>query len=111
MPNTNPLDSKISQLQSVTTWDGEELVLLVVDPNGTPSNKNITLNDIFKSISNNTTIDADLTVTGNVVFQNKNTPTSSNDANVPNGSIFYDDNYLYIRTSDNEIKRVELSNF
>ncbi len=111
MPNTNPLDSKISQLQSVTTWNGEELVLLVIDPNGTPTNKNITLSDIFNGISNNTTINADLTVTGNVVLQNKNTPMSSDDASVPNGSVFYDDDYLYIKTSETEIKRVALSNF
>lgn len=46
----------------------------------------------------------------NFISRDKRTPSNSS-ITIERGTIFYDDNYLYIATSNNVIKRVSLTSF
>lgn len=108
--------------------------------NSTAVNKNISLDLLFGNIPSNTTINAKLTVTGNtslggntvindsrvngqlevnkfkvssngIIITNSMTPANSNPTGVSVGKIFWDSNYIYVKTANNIVKRVALSSF
>lgn len=63
------------------------------------------------SQSNTTTIFANINVhVGTVVFSNTATPLSST-ANVVQGTLWFDSNYVYVAVANNVIKRSALSSF
>lgn len=139
-------DKKVSQLTALTSPAGEDLLLIVDDPSGTPVSKQVTLNSFFGSVAANTSLSGTLTATANVTVSGSNTSISSN-VNITSssagslkvnsgvitlganttvssnntttvlgggglqGSIFWDDSYLYVATSNTVIKRVALSVF
>ena len=139
-------DKKVSQLTALTLPAGEDLLLIVDDPSGTPVSKQVTLNSFFGSVAANTSLSGTLTATANVTVSGSNTSISSN-VNITSssagslkvnsgvitlganttvssnntttvlgggglqGSIFWDDSYLYVATSNTVIKRVALSVF
>lgn len=45
------------------------------------------------------------------VNRRKETPNTGTPANTPAGSWFYDDNYMYIATSNNFLKKIPLTDF
>ena len=45
------------------------------------------------------------------VNRRKETPTTGTPANTPAGSWFYDDNYMYIATANNFLKKIPLTDF
>ena len=145
-------DRKLSQLDAVASVDSEDLVLIVTDPNGTPTNYRITIKNLFGNIPANTSISGIFTATANVVFSGSNTSftyntvmtgdknaianlhVTSNRLTIANsktpstnnattefgsplsdrphdGSLFWDNNYLYLAVSNTVIKRVSLSSF
>lgn len=137
-------DKKVSQLTALTAPIGEDLLLIVDDPSGTPVSKKVTLNSFFGSVAANTTMSGTLTATANVTVSGSNTTftsnvnigsssylklnqgvvtlgakttISSNNATTQlgggglQGSIFWDEDYLYVATSNTVIKRVALSTF
>lgn len=54
---------------------------------------------------------ANTTILSNVVFSNVSfTPTNST-INVAKGTVWFDSNYMYVATSNNNVKRVSLSSF
>lgn len=137
-------DKKVSELTALTSPIGEDLLLIVDDPSGTPVSKKVTLNSFFGSVAANTTMSGTLTATANVTVSGSNTTFTSNvnigsssqlkvDGGVVTlgakstitsnnattqlgsgglqGSIFWDENYLYVATSNTVVKRVALSTF
>ena len=137
-------DKKVTQLTALTSPVGEDLLLIVDDPSGTPVSKKVTLNSFFGSVAANTTMSGTLTATANVTVSGSNTIFTSNvnigsssqlkvDSGVVTlgakstitsnnattqlgggglqGSLFWDENYLYIATSNTVVKRVALSTF
>ena len=137
-------DKKVTQLTALTSPVGEDLLLIVDDPSGTPVSKKVTLNSFFGSVAANTTLSGTLTAQANVTVSGSNTTFSSNvnigsssklkvDSGVVTlgakttitsnnattqlggdglqGSIFWDEDYLYVATSNTVIKRVALSVF
>jgi hypothetical protein len=132
---------KITELQTLATPAGEDLVHLVDDPSGTPTNKKISLDQLLRNLPANTVVKKTLTVQGNTTITGSNTSISanvnitgktilattivnSNGVVIANsltpansaismsvGKFFYDSNYLYICTSTGVIKRVALSSF
>lgn len=137
-------DKKVSELAALTLPVGEDLLLIVDDPSGTPVSKKVTLNSFFGSVAANTTMNGTLTATANVTVSGSNTTFTSNvnigsssqlkvDSGVVTlgakstitsnnattqlgggglqGSLFWDENYLYVATSNTVIKRVALSTF
>lgn len=71
-------DSKVSQLNSLTTPASVDLLLIVDDPNGTPVSKKITIKNLFGNISSNTSISGIFTVSANATFSGANTVFTSN---------------------------------
>jgi hypothetical protein len=134
-------DKKVSQLTSLTSPAGEDLLLIIDDPSGTPVSKQISLKNLAGALPNTSvstlTTSANTTLAGSntVVSANVNltatrgpqitarwikiapsTGSISNNATTElgggqQGAIFIDSDYLYVATSNTVIKRVALSTF
>lgn len=134
-------DSKASQLPKLAVLNSADLLYIVDDPNGTPASKSLTLKTLFGAIPANVvstqraTFQANVTVTGsNTTFTsnvnstgitkvnqlrvtnnefmiaNSQTPANSS-INKTKGTMFFDENYLYITTANSTIKRIALTTF
>jgi hypothetical protein len=134
-------DKKITQLTSLASPASEDLLLIVDNPSGTPTSKQISIKNLAGGMPNtavstltvsaNTTLNGSNTVvSSNVNFTStrgprtaarfitvaKSTGTVSNNATTElgggmQGSILWDSNYIYVATSNTVIKRVALSDF
>jgi hypothetical protein len=124
-------DKKVSELSSLTHVSGDDLLLVVNDPNGSPSSRKVTVSNFFANVVSETTHKATTVFaanteftgsvanyTANVIFQGNvrldgSTPASNNasDEGYGVGSIWYDENYMYIAVSSGTIKRVALNTF
>lgn len=122
-------DRKVTELDSLASPNQKDLLLVVDDPSGTPVSKKVSLYTLFGNIPANTSITGTLTTSGNttiggakavvtggvVTLTTAKNVTSNNAATVlgagMGGSIFWDANYLYVATSNTQIKRVALSVF
>ena len=134
-------DKKVTALTSLTAPTSADLLMIIDDPSGTPVSKQITLKNLAGGMPNtavstlwvsaNTTINGSNTVvSSNVTFTSargprtaaryitvgKSTGTVSNNATTElgggmQGSILFDENYIYVATSNTVIKRVALSVF
>lgn len=117
------------------------LVIDIPPNGGTPTSKAITLNLLLSNIPANTVINATLAVAGNTTFNgsynefngtskfvtlnaesltvqsngivvtNQLTPSDSFGNGISEGKIFFDNNFLYIKTANSVVKRVALSTF
>lgn len=94
--------SKISELERVTTLQGDSLFVIVNDPSGGAQTVAILASDIFGNVSVNAS------------FSNLHlveaTPNTSSDI-VGKGKVWFDSDFIYVATDDDEIKRVALSTF
>ena len=103
-------DRKITQLESATRADSGDLLHLVTDPDGTPANKRITVEDFFDRVSVDVTLSENVEVEGNLVI-NKNTLPGA-DAEVPIGTILFHndgvDDFIYVKTGTTTFKRIGL---
>jgi hypothetical protein len=132
-------DKKVSQLTALTTPSSEDLLLVIDNPNGTPTSKKITLktffgavpsNTVFNSrvrmnsnttiVCSNTIITANVNITSNGLLKVNNaiitvrsTPESNNALAMgyQTGQIFYSNTHLYIAVNRTTLKRVALSTF
>lgn len=115
-------DRKVTELPALTTAAAEDVLYVIDDPSGTPVSKKISLLNLLGSLPANTTFAAEATfnnkvnvANGIVTLQTAKTVGSNNAATVlgsgMQGSIFWDENYLYVATSNTVIKRVALSAF
>ena len=137
-------DKKVTQLTSLTSPASEDLLLVINNPSGTPTSKQITVKNLLGSAPSNTSITGTLTVSANTTLNGSNTVISSNvnmtstrgprtsakwitiaktTGSVSNnattelgsggleGSIFWDEDFLYVATSNTVVKRVALSVF
>ena len=140
-------DKKVSALTELTTSASPDLLMIVDDPNGTPTSKKVTVKNFFGAVPSNTVfsagslvtarsnvtitcantvISSNLNVSGiskitgtgdnaRVVIENATTPGSNNATTQftggQQGSIFWDTNYIYVATTNTQIKREALSVF
>lgn len=124
-------DKKVSELASLTTTAAPDLLMVVDDPNGTPTSKKQTIKAFFGSVPANTVFSANVTVTGNrarfasnvVVTKTttvnsfittlKTTPGSNNATteSLSVGQAFFTNTHLYVVVNATTIKRVALSTF
>lgn len=88
---------KISELSSLGSASGDDLLLIVDDPSGTPSTRSITVSNLLGNSS------------ANVVIYN-NTPANSA-ITVKKGTLMFDTTYLYVAVANNTIKRISLESF
>ena len=124
-------DKKVSQLTSATTAVAPDLLMIVTDPNGTPTSKKITVKSLFGAVGSNTVFSANVTVRGNraqfasnvnitktltantVKITYGSTPASNNATTVGMavGELRFTNTYVYIAVNATTIKRVALSTF
>jgi hypothetical protein len=71
-------DKKVSELSSITTLSGDDLLLVVNDPSGTPSSRKVTISDTFGNIQVPTVSWQKLTVNANTAFRGTVMTVSSN---------------------------------
>ena len=135
-------DKKVTQLTSLTSPASEDLLLVIDNPSGTPTSKQITVKNLLGSAPSNTSITGTLTVSANTTLNGSNTVISANvnmtstrgprtsakwvtiaktTGSVSNnattelgsggleGSIFWDEDFLYVATSNTQVSRVALS--
>lgn len=88
---------KISELGALATPAGEDLLVIVDDPSGTPVTKRVTVANLLGNSA------------ANVVIQNV-TPANGT-ITVKKGTIMFDTDYIYIATANNVVKKVALSAF
>ncbi len=88
---------KITELSALTAPAGDDLLVIVDDVAGTATTKKVTVANLFGNSS------------ANVVIFNA-TPANST-ITVKKGTLLFDNNYIYIATSNNNLKRVSLSSF
>ena len=68
---------KVSELTSLTAASGDDLLLIVDDPSGTPATKNITVNSLFADRSIANTTFANVTVTDTATIATAEITTSN----------------------------------
>jgi len=69
---------KISELQTLSVPAGEDLLLIIDDPSGSPQSKKITLRSLIAQLPSNTTFKGTTTMQGNVYVQSSNTYITAN---------------------------------
>ena len=112
---------KITEMTVTTTVASGDLIPVVADPGGSPSNKKITYSNFYANVavtakfSNTLTLTADVTSNASLTANNlyvtyRSTPGTSTDT-VTSGKIWFDTGYLYVATATNNIKRIPLNSF
>lgn len=88
---------KVTELTALTAPAGEDLLLIVDDPSGTPTTKKVTVSHLFGNVA------------ANVVIYNT-TPANST-ITVKKGTIMFDSSYIYVAVANNVLKRTGLEAF
>lgn len=120
-------DKKVSQLTSLTSTTSEDILLIIDDPNGTPTSKKITVKALFGSIgsnvairSSNTIITSNLNLTtsslmkvNNFILTSRSNPSTNNAVNegYKIGQMFFSNTFMYIAVNRTTLKRVAISSF
>lgn len=120
-------DKKVTSLTAATSVTDDDLFMVVDDPAGTPASKKLTVGALFGSVPSAAVFTKDVTVSGdnatisaNTLFSGagnliltSGTPTSNKPSltipPVSSGSIWFDDNYIYVAVNSTTIKRAALT--
>lgn len=107
--------ANIASLPSITSANNADIVAVQQDPDSSSrALKKITIGNLtahFARTNSNTTFLDDAAVSiNNLIIRRKATPANST-VEVTGGSVFYDNNYIYVAVSNNNLKRVALESF
>lgn len=79
-------DKKVSELSAITNLSGDDLLLVVNDPSGTPTSNKITVGNVFANVAVQSTFKANtvfsgsrMTITANVIVNSTNVLDAIND--------------------------------
>ena len=61
-------DKKVTELSAITNLSGDDLLLVVNDPNGTPTSNKVTVSNLFANVVPNVVHKGTVTNTGNTTF-------------------------------------------
>ena len=89
---------KISELSSLVSPTGDDILLIVDNPAGTPVTKSVTVSNLLGNSS------------ANVVIYGNTTPANSA-ITIKKGTLIFDNDYLYVAVANNTIKRISLESF
>jgi hypothetical protein len=102
---------KITELMAHTAPSSDDLLVIVDSPSSNAITKKVTVGTLLSNTAANVTIsNTSVLSTKNIVVRRKETPTSSATTDTQ-GTMFYDDNYLYIAVANGTLKRVALTAF
>lgn len=113
---------KFTGLPQVNSISSDALFIVENNANSTPNTSVVSAVSLFSNVAVNTAINATFTVNGEVSFLTSNTTianlhitygsTPSNSSiSVLKGKLWFDEDYLYLATANNNLKRVALSSF
>ena len=71
-------DKKVSELTAITNLSGDDLLLVVNDPSGTPASRKITVNNLFGNVVVSTTHKARTTFNANVIIATNSVTATAN---------------------------------
>jgi len=71
-------DKKVSELTAITNLSGDDLLLVVNDPSGTPASRKITVNNLFGNVVVSTTHKARTTFNANVIIATNSVAATAN---------------------------------
>ena len=92
---------KITELPSANTVAPTDLLVVVTNPNNLSTTQKVSVNTLFTNA---------VATFANIALVDKRTPANSS-ISVSGGTVFYDDNYLYISIANNVVKRITLESF
>ena len=109
---------RLDELVAASYAAANDYLVVVRDPASVQSTNTITIGALFGNVAVDAVLTANVTIdtnTGylmvnNFIVTNKSTPSANNDT-VVQGSIWFDDDYIYVATANNQIKRASLANF
>jgi len=102
---------KISELVELASPSADDLLVIVDTPSSNAVTKKVTVGSLLGNASANVTVsNSAILSTKNLVVRRKETPVSSSTSD-QQGTIYFDDNYLYLAISNGAIKRVALTTF
>lgn len=103
---------KITDLTAITSPSPDDLLVIVDSPAANAATRKVTVGNFLANSSSNVTIaNTKYLSANNLIIRRKQTPNASAEPAELQGSVFFDDNYLYVVTSNGTIKRVPLSTF
>ena len=85
-------DKKVSELTAITNLSGDDLLLVVNDPSGTPSSNKITITNLFANVVPATTHKGVTTFVANTSFTGTTMTVS---ANLVLGYSFWDNIFIF----------------
>ncbi len=101
--------TKISDLNTISNLEANDLVLVVHQPATAPDTVTTTVQSLFTNVPV-ANVSFKFKLTANTLVVPANTFISST-VNVVPGSIAWDSNYLYVATSNTTVKRISLQSF
>lgn len=102
---------KISELAESVSPSSDDLVVIVDSPASGAATKKVSVANLFGNSSANVVVSNTAVLSAkNIVVRRKETPNNST-ATDQQGTIYFDDNYIYVVTSTGVTKRVALSTF
>lgn len=102
---------KISELTENVSPSADDLVVIVDSPASGAATKKVSVANLLANSSANVVVSNTAVLSAkNVIVRRKQTPVNST-ATEPQGTIWFDDNYIYVVTSTGTTKRVALSAF
>lgn len=103
---------KISELVALTAPSNDDLLVIVDDPSGNATTKQVTVSNFLNNAAANVTVgDTYYLSANNFVIRRRTTPVASSGTSDLQGSIWFDTNYIYVATANGTIKRAALSSF
>jgi hypothetical protein len=103
---------KISELVALTAPSNDDLLVIVDDPSGNATTKQVTVSNFLNNAAANVTVGNTYYLSANnFVIRRRATPVSSSGTSDLQGSIWFDTNYIYVATANGTIKRAALSSF
>ena len=103
---------KISELVALTAPSNDDLLVIVDDPSGNSTTKQVTVSNFLNNSQANVTVSNTYYLSANnFVIRRRNSPVSSSGTSDVQGSIWFDTNYIYVAVANGTIKRASLSTF
>ena len=102
-------DSKITGLTSLSSVAAEDLLVVVDDPSGTPTSKQVTVGTLFGNVNTGLKVNGSVEAnTNGIIISTSQTPASAS-ATGTAGTVTWDSDYVYVCTATNTWKRAALS--
>lgn len=103
---------KISELTALTQPSTDDLLVIVDSPANSAVTKQVTVQNFLNNSAANVTVaNAYYLSANNLVVRRKATPVTSSGTSDLQGSIWFDENYVYVAVANGTIKRAALSTF